>query len=456
MKKLISFLLTLCLLAGLLALPASAVGFDPSGTYQVQAPAAYIVNLDTNLIIYQKNAQQPLPAASLTKLMTATMMLDFYGDQLDTMTGTMTMDIQDYLYGKNASHADILRGETHTFRTLLYAMMLPSGNEAAMMAAAAMAGGSQSNFVYMMNAKAREIGCTGTTFFDACGLDERNVTTAQDMYLILRHLMQYDVFREACKTPKFDVPVPGNPAADRHNAPYTIMTTDLLIDPQRGAEFYREYAQGGKTGSLGEWQNFAGWHTQNGETYISVVLNSPLACDAIGVQYNVEGGRDKRKPALYETAMLMDWVYDSFAIQPALDIDEPLAEVKVKYSTQGDTLMLYPASDMKTILPKGTDGTVTQKTFTLPESVAAPIRQGDVVGQVSLSLAGEVIGTVDLLAGRDLDRNPVLFAVAKIGEFFSSLYFRVVLILSAITAAGYLVFFLAHQNKNRGRKVRRR
>ena len=456
MKKLFSVVLALCLACSIFALPASAVGFDPSGTYDVQAPAAYIVNLDTNLIMYQKNAREPLPAASLTKLMTVTMMLDFHGDELDTMTGTMTMGIQDYLYGKNASHADILRGESHTFRSLLYAMMLPSGNEAAMMAAAAMAGGSQTNFVYMMNAKAKEIGCKGTQFYDACGLDPRNVTTAEDMYLILRHLLEYDVFREVCKAPTFDMPVPADPGADRHNAPYTIWTTDLLIDEKRGAEFYREYAQGGKTGSLEDWQNFAGWHVENGETYISVVLNSPKTCDAIGSQYTVEGGRDKRRPALYETAMLMDWVYGNFAIQPALDIDEPLTEVKVKYSTDTDTLMLYPADDMKTILPKGTDGSVTQKTFTLPEDVAAPIKQGDVVGTVSLTLSGEVIGTVDLLAGKDVERNSVLFVIEKIGEFFGSLYFRVVLILSAIAVAGYVILFFMTSHKNRGRQIRRR
>ena len=456
MKKLLSVLLTLCLVVGLAVVPAQAAGFDPSATYTVQAPAAYIVNTDTNIILYEKNAQQPLPAASLTKLMTATLMLDLYGNELDSRMGTSTMSIQDYLYGKNASNADIYRGESHTFRSLLYAMMLPSGNEAAMMAAAAMAGGSQTNFVYMMNAKAKEIGCTGTTFYDACGLDERNVTTAQDMYLILRYLLQYDVFRQVCKSPTFEMPVPKDPAVDRHLQPYTIWSTNLLIDSARGAEFYREYAQGGKTGSLGDWQNFAGWHTQNGETYISVVLNSPKECDAIGSQYTVPGGRDKRRPALYETAMLMDWVFGNFAIQPALDMDEPMNEIKVKYSTETDTLMLYPASDMKTILPKGTDGSVTQKVFHLPESVSAPIQQGDVVGTVSLILSGEVIGTVDLLAGRDVDRNPVLFFFARIGEFFGSLYFRVVLILSLIAAAGYLALYLTGERKKRRRKIRRR
>ncbi len=453
MKRFISVLLTLCVLACLLALPVGAVGFDPSATYAVQAPAAYIVNLDTNIIMYEKNAQESLPAASLTKLMTVAMMLDLHGDELDSATSVLTLPIQDYLYGKNASHADIRLGEVHTFRTLLYAMMLPSGNEAAMMAAAAMANGSQSNFVYMMNAKAKEIGCTGTTFYDACGLDPRNVTTAQDMYLILRHLMSYDVFREACKVTQFTMPM-----AEKHTEEYPIWTTDLLIDSQRGAEFYREYAQGGKTGSLEDWQNFAGWHTQNGETYISVVLNSPKACDAIGSQYSTETA-DKRRPALYETAMLMDWVFGNFAIQPALNIDEPMAEIKVKYSTDSDTLMLYPASDMKTILPKGTDGSVTQKIYHLPETVSAPIKQGDVVGSVSLALSGEVIGTVDLLAGKDVSRNPVLFVIAKIGEFFSSLYFRVVLILSLITAVGYLILFYKTNRKRikqQANKIRRR
>ena len=125
-------------LACLLAAPASAMsGYDPD--FEISAQAAYVVNLDTNLVVYEKNSETPMEAASLTKLMTTILMLKTYQDQLDTITVTAPGYIYDILYGKNASTADIRRGETHTLRSLLYAMMLPSANEAAYMVADYMA-----------------------------------------------------------------------------------------------------------------------------------------------------------------------------------------------------------------------------------------------------------------------------------------------------------------------------
>ena len=109
-------------------------------------------------------------------------------------------------------------------------------------------------------------------------------------------------------------------------------------------------------------------------------------------------------------------------------------------------------------MPLGTDETVTQKTFELPEFVAAPVKRGDVVGTVSVSLSGEVIGVVELVAGRDMARNPLLYTLSKVGEFFGSLYFKVVLALSALAVVIYLILYVYWLTKRRGskKKVRRR
>ena len=68
----------------------------------------------------------------------------------------------------------------------------------------------------------------------------------------------------------------------------------------------------------------------------------------------------------------------------ALDPDQALAEIPVKYSSETDTLLLYPDDQMMTILPSSSDNTVTQKFFHLPEAAAAPIKQGDVIGTVEI------------------------------------------------------------------------
>ena len=294
----------------------------------------------------------------------------------------------------------------------------------------------------MMNNQAAKLGCTATHFTDPCGLNTDNMLSARDAYLILRWVMDFDAFREACKTESYDM---GTDRVDRYSAsnPYMIQNTDKMISKTLGGSYYRSYAQGGKTGTLEDWQNFASWHTQDGISYICVVLHAPNDCDPY--EYPT------KRPALYETTMLMDWVYESLTIQTAMDVNEPLTEIPVRYSTETDTLMLYPADGLATILPAESDGSVTQKEYNLPDSVAAPVAQGDVVGTVTLYLSGQAIGTVDLIAGQDVHRNQVIFVISKLSDFFGGTFFRVFLVLSVITLVIYLVWFFLHTAQNRSR-----
>ena len=174
MKKIFSVLITL-LLVLTFALPAAAEGessaLSVEGAPALTAPAAYVVNLDTNIVVYDKNSETPLQAASLTKMMTALLALESYQDQLDTISITAPSYIYDIIWELShyASTADIRRGDTYTLRQYLYAMLLPSGNEAAYIVADYMGGGSLENFYAMMNAEAESIGCTGTHCADPCG-----------------------------------------------------------------------------------------------------------------------------------------------------------------------------------------------------------------------------------------------------------------------------------------------
>lgn len=435
MKKFLAVCCTVLLLAVTLAMPAAAVGEDTFPALQAQA--YYVVNLDTGLVVTEKDSEVPMEAASLTKLMTIILMLKTYQDQLDTISVTAPGYIYDYLYGKNASTADIWRGETHTLRSLLYAMEVQSGNEAAYIVADYMGGGSIDNFVAMMNAEAAALGCTGTTFTDPCGLDPGNVTTARDVYLMLRAAMEYDAYAQCAVATRYEMP-----ASTMHEEPYNLITTVKIIDST--SSYYRAYCKGGKTGSLDDWQNFAGLHTQDGESYISVVMHCPLEED--------------NRPALYETGLLMDWVFDTYTIAPALDVTSPLTELRVVYSTEADSVMLYPANNMMTLLPREGGAALTETTFTVPDRLTAPIQQGDVVGYVTLSIEGQVIGSVDLLAGSTIARNQVLYTISRIGEFFQSTYFKVVVILTMIVLAVYTFLFvldalgvLAPLKRRRGR-----
>lgn len=427
MKKFCAILFSFVLIV-VLALPVAAEG--ESGTLAdtapaLTAPAAYVVNLDTNIVVYEKNSETPLSAASLTKMMTTLLLLENYQDQLDTISLTAPSYIYDLIWEQstNASTADIRRGETHSLRNLLYAMLLPSGNEAAYIVADYMGGGSIDSFVAMMNDEAAAIGCTGTTFVDPCGLNPNNITTARDAYLILRALTAYDIFATVVGTPTYDMGT-----NDRYVTPgtYILQNTDKLVT---NSSYHRDYTKGGKTGSLGEWQNFAGWHSQDGESYISVLLNVPMESDP-------EGGR----PALLETGTIMDWVFNTYTIAPALDTTQPITEVRVAYSTQADTVMLYPADNMMTLLPREGGSALTEQIFNVPDELGAPIKQGDIVGTVTLTIQGETIGTADLIAGSDISRNQLLYTISRISTFFSSTYFKVVVMLTMLTVGAYLIF----------------
>mgnify|MGYP004534813575 CR=1 FL=1 len=427
MKKFCAILLSFVLVL-IIALPVAAEGESSTladNAPSLTAPAAYVVNLDTNIVVYEKNSETPLSAASLTKLMTTLLLLENYQDQLDSISLTAPSYVYDLIWEQstNASSADIRRGETQSLRNLLYAMLLPSGNEAAYIVADYMGGGSIDNFVAMMNDEAKAVGCTGTTFVDPCGLNPNNITTARDAYLILRALTAYDVFSTVVGTPSYDMGT-----NDRYTTPgtYIIQTTDKLIT---NSSYHRDYTKGGKTGSLGEWQNFAGWHSQDGESYISILLNVPYDADPEGM-----------RPALVETATIMDWVFDTYTIAPALDTTQPITEVRVAYSTQADTVMLYPADNMMTLLPREGGAALTEQVFNVPDQLPAPIKQGDIVGTVTLTIEGETIGTADLIAGSDVSRNQLLYTISRVSLFFSSTYFKVVVILTMLVIGAYLIF----------------
>lgn len=427
MKKFCAILFSFVLVL-IIALPVAAEGESSTladNAPSLTAPAAYVVNLDTNIVVYEKNSEMPLSAASLTKLMTTLLLLENYQDQLDSISLTAPSYVYDLIWEQstNASSADIRRGETQSLRNLLYAMLLPSGNEAAYIVADYMGGGSIDNFVAMMNDEAKAVGCTGTTFVDPCGLNPNNITTARDAYLILRALTAYDVFSTVVGTPSYDMGT-----NDRYTTPgtYIIQTTDKLIT---NSSYHRDYTKGGKTGSLGEWQNFAGWHSQDGESYISILLNVPYDADPEGM-----------RPALVETATIMDWVFDTYTIAPALDTTQPITEVRVAYSTQADTVMLYPADNMMTLLPRDGGAALTEQVFNVPDQLPAPIKQGDIVGTVTLTIEGETIGTADLIAGSDVSRNQLLYTISRVSLFFSSTYFKVVVILTMLVIGAYLIF----------------
>lgn len=429
-------LLLCCLFCG-----SASAAFTPP--FEVNADAVYMVNLDTGRVVYEKNATKPRAPASLTKLMTSLLLMENCAD-LDGTEVTAPGYIFDELYGTGSSHADIRPYETITARTLLYAMLLPSGNEAASITADFLGNGNLDNFFYTMNARAKQLGCVATSFTNAHGLwgmEYGHYSCAYDMYLIGKACYETPGFMEVASSESYEMPFtnkhPNPEYASRPDCAYVIYSTNYL--QRTSSKIYRSDVHGLKTGSTPEaGYNLVSTATKNGETYMLVVMGAPYEKDEYG--YGM---------AFSVSSQLYDWAFENFSVSPALDVSVPLQEVEVKYADSTDTVLLYPEESFTTLLPNEADETVLQKTYLLPESVAAPIKKGDVIGAVKLSLAGEELGTVALVSHTDIERSDLLYGWAQLKLFFNSLYFRTVLVLLALLVAGYLVLLRVLERRHR-------
>ncbi|MEG2672928.1 MAG: serine hydrolase [Ruthenibacterium sp.] len=436
-KRIASFLTLLCLFA-LLSFPVSAAGFALPESVPVTAAAAYFVNLDTGITVFEKSPHERRSVASLTKLMTALLFIEAVPDLDGTVIKADTSLYVEPITNYDSSTADIRPNEEVTARSVVYGMLLPSGNEAAQIAAYHVSGGNLANFYAMMNARAAQLGCTDTAFTNAHGLigmEGGNYSSAADLALIATACWQNETFREITTTTSYEMP-----ATNVHDAPYLIQSSVRSQVP--GTPVYRSYIRGMKTGStMSAGRNFVSSAVNDkGETFIGVVLGCPY--DQL---------QDGYAMSFVDTNAIYDWIFANFSVQPTLDVASPLTEVPIKLSSELDVLKLYPAQDLQTILPNAGGGTLLQQEFNVPESLNAPIKQGDVVGSVTVKLSGEVIGTVDLISGQDVHRNSLLYAFSKIGGFFKSTYFRVLTVLTVLYCLGYFALWLYMQKEKRRR-----
>ena len=247
MKRSVSAILLVIILF-ICSLPVSAA---PNHTpdREVQSGSVYLYNMNTQKMVYQKNAEKQLYPASLVKIMTCILALENTAD-LDREIVTYPAYVQDYLFnyqrvhGANISLAGMFAGEQMPMRELLYGLMLRSGNEVAMIIADHIAGG-QAEFVEMMNARARRLGALNTNFTNAHGLfDPAQVTTAKDMAIITEYAMSLPGFMDIVSATSY-VAGPTN-----KNERLEWSTTNLMMMPN--SRYYYPHLQGIKTGTIPE------------------------------------------------------------------------------------------------------------------------------------------------------------------------------------------------------------
>lgn len=442
-KSLKAFSLVVIMLCVMVISPLTASAQTVKARYELPFDlnvASYLlVSLDTGEIIFEKDSQVQRTPASLTKLMTSYVALK-YTEDLDNTMIKCTTTHTDEVFLMGGSHADIRPGETVSMRNLIYAMLLPSANEAANMVASYIGNGSKSNFYMIMNTEAKKLGCTNTNFSNPHGLfSDNHYTTAYDMYLIAKACYEMPGFMDYATTTTYTMP-----AAEKHASEYNIFST-VLMQRKAYPDYYRSYIKGLKTGSLPEAKhNFVTVCEQNGEKYILVVM---------GAEYTDMEGNSLDKPAFDAAAAIMDYFFEEYTLKPANNLEAPVTEVKLKYVKDADSLLLYPASEVYSVLPNSVDESSFQKVYSLPDEVYAPINAGDVIGTVSYYIAGDLVGTTELVAAQSYEKDFVIYLVEKLQEIVGSLYFKVVIVVTVVLFAA--VWIYAHFAAKKAEKMRK-
>ena len=432
-RRFLSVFLLSCLLCTLFTPQALALE-DPD----IRAKAALLVDADTGTILYDKNCHAELPMASITKVMSALLVLEAVDRGQLRMEQEVTAT-QSAMKGmvEDGSTADIKVGETLTVEQLLYCMLVVSANETCNILGEAVAG-TVDAFVEKMNQRAQELGCANTHFANTTGLTQSgHYSSAWDIYLITREAMKHDTFMTIVNTKAYTVP-----ATNMTDKARELHSTNALISNWRMTGYLYSGAQGIKTGST----DAAGLclvssAVRGSRTLISVVLG----CEEVKTE---TGGT--RVESFSETARMFDWGFDNFSTRTVLEENELIREVPVALSNEVSTVAVHPAYTAEAVLPNDLELDQLERVVTLnAESVDAPVAAGDALGSITIRYDGTDYVTVPLLAVADVSASRFLLAKRAIGEFFSRTPVKIAVVVILLLAAAAFAWFRLYGRSRR-------
>lgn len=358
MKRMIAALLT----AALCILPAAAV----TGAPEVEAGAVVLMEKETGTVLYEQNAHEQLEPASVTKVMTMLLVME----ALDS--GRITTDeivtVSAHAASMGGSQVFLKEGEQMTVRDMLKSVAVASGNDAAVALAEHIAG-SESGFVELMNRRAAELGMNDTKFQNCTGLPAAgHVTSAYDIALMSRELLKHPAIR-AYTTIWMDTIRDGQ---------FQLANTNKLV------RFY-EGTTGLKTGSTDSaLYCLSASAERDGMELIAVVLKSPTS--------------QKR----FESAKSM--LNFGFANYALLDVkpDRALAPVDVLLGEKS-TVQPVLADGGRILVDKSEINDVTTS-VQVTDRVEAPVEAGQKLGEIKISVGGQVRQTIPIVASEAVAR----------------------------------------------------
>ncbi len=429
MKKCISSLLAflMVLTVSLTLLSAPALAAETTTIMDINATAALLVEVEHDTILYEKNAKETRYPASITKVMTALLTVEaIEAGQLQQKTKLVTSETAVADITEDSSTQNIAPGEEMSVENLLYCLLTASANEAANILAEGVSG-SIPAFVERMNERAAELGMEGTHFVNPHGLHSPDhYTTAYDIYLMCREALKHPLFQEIVATPTHTVP------ATNLSEARVLHCTNALVSSWRYGGYLYSYATGIKTGNTPEaGYCLASSAEKGGRTLIAVVLGT--------VPTKRDDGTTNR-PQFGESRRLLQWGFSNFKPHTLAGPETLMTEVPVPLGKGVSYVVAHPMEEIVAVIPAPFDPELLVENVQLKEDKAmAPVKQGQVMGSVTVSYDGVDYGTADLVAVSDVERSTPKFILFCITSFFGNIFVQLgILVLAFFLIRRYL------------------
>lgn len=330
--------------------------------------SAILIEQSSGKVLYDHNSHEKLRPASVTKIMTILLIMEAidsgklnYTDQIPCSENASSM---------GGSQIWLDTKETLSVDEMLKAICVVSANDCTVAMAEYLAG-SEENFVNQMNAKAKELGMNDTTFKNCHGIDEDgHVSSSYDIALMSRELLE------------------KHPDITKYTTIYMDSLRDGKSELVNTNKLVRNYkgATGLKTGSTSlALYNLSASATRDDLSLIAVIMKAPTTKDRFA-----------------EATKLLDYGFANYNYKVLGKANDVVKDVSVSkgVSSSVSAVLEY---DSGTLLPKGADTNIVQN-INVPDTVSAPIKKGDKLGEVVYTLNDETISTIDVIANEDVDK----------------------------------------------------
>ena len=367
-RRISSVVLIACLLV---PLTAAATPLEDGQPLSLTSPAAILAETTTGAIIFEKNADEKREVASITKLMTALLVLEAL-DRGDVKLSD-PVQVSQNAAAMKGSQALLDANATYSLEDLLRTTIMASANDSAV-ALSEYICGSEEAFVARMNARAQELGMNNTNYVNCTGYpQEGQYTTARDVCTLCCEIAKHPAYTTYSSVWIDKLTHPGGRVTDLTN-------TNRLVRFYQGCD-------GFKTGSTDAAKYcLAATAEKNGMRLVAIVLGTPVS-----------------QTRFDEARAMLDYGFANYQRVAIANKGDLLGETLPIHGGAADTVDLALGSGLSMLLKNGQQSGLKLE-LSLPDYAEAPVAQGDVLGLVNVLLDGQVIAKLNCVAATDVPR----------------------------------------------------